>query len=393
MEIINNVFGWVKEVGPFGFLDILLVAFLIYTFLVWLKRTRVAFVLKGILIVTGLYLLSRQFNLVMVAGLFEKFFAVILIVIVVIFQEEIKYFFEQIALWSFDRKVFGVKTKLLSSSEVEILSRTIQDFAREKIGALIVIRGRDIIARHLDGGLDLNGKLSDPLLKSIFDPHSVGHDGAVVIERGKVTKFACHLPLSKSFEKLRNRGTRHAAALGLAELTDALCLVVSEERGTISVVRNGTLRVIDHPGQLQETLSDFYNEMYPQEQELFLKEFFNKNSREKIYAVAVSTLLWFVLVHGAKLTYKSFAVPVTYAPVPSSWSVREIEPKEIEVVLKGTRADFYFMRRKPAKVFLNLKLMQGLQSMPIYSHDLSVPKNFNLDSFEPREVKVVLEQQ
>lgn len=85
-------------------------------------------------------------------------------------------------------------------------------------------------------------------------------------------------------------------------------------------------------------------------------------------------------------------VPVTYAAVPSSWSVQGIEPKEIEVVLKGTRADFYFIKKNRIKVFLNLKLSEGFQEVPVYSHNFVLPKSIVLDSFEPREIKVILDQ-
>lgn len=171
-----------------------------------------------------------------------------MIVIVIIFQEELRYFFEQVASWSLNREIFGVKKKVLADEDIETLSRAVKDFAREGIGALIVVQGKDIIVRHLEGGHDLNGELSGPLLESIFDPHSCGHDGAVVIAGKTVTKFACHLPLSKNFDKLKKHGTRHAAALGLSELTDALCLVVSEEYGTISVVRKGNIQLLEDPG-------------------------------------------------------------------------------------------------------------------------------------------------
>ena len=225
-----------KEVGIAGLFDIAFMTILVYTIVIFFKRTKAASVLAGILIIGILYLLSRQFNWVLTASLFQQFFAVILIVIVVIFQEELRRFFEQVAVWSLkDRKLGRRKLIRMTRKEVEILVRTATDFAREKIGALIVIKGKDTIVRHLEGGIDLNGELSEVILKSIFDPASPGHDGAIVIENGKVMQFGCQLPLSKDFQKLHRTGTRHAAALGLAELTDALCLVVSEERGTISV--------------------------------------------------------------------------------------------------------------------------------------------------------------
>ncbi|MFH0754358.1 MAG: diadenylate cyclase [Candidatus Omnitrophota bacterium] len=393
IKILNYFIECVAEIGISGFVDMFFMSLLIYTFLAWFKRTRAAFVLKGIFIVLIVYLLARHFNLVMMAGLLEKFFAVFLIVLVIIFQEELRYFFEQVASWSLNREIFGVKKKILSDEGIEILSRTIKDFAREKTGALIVLQGKDIIVRHLDGGVDLNGELSSSLLESIFDPHSSGHDGAVVIVGRTVVKFSAHLPLSKNFDKLKKHGTRHAAALGMSELTDALCLVVSEEHGTISLARKGNIDVLEDPGELPVILEKFFNETNSRSQELFRESFLRRNTREKIYSIIFAVLLWFVLVHGSKLTYKNLMVPVTYAAIPAGWEVRGIEPKEIEVVLKGTRADFYFIKKERIKAFLNLKMVNGLQEVPVHLHNIILPKSVVLDSFEPHAVKVMLDHQ
>jgi len=231
MKIISLLQG----LGITGFLDITFMSLLIYSVLVWFKKTKAAFVLTGILIIAGVYILAREFNLLLTATVFQGFFAVILVAVIVIFQEELRHFFEQVAVWSLNRRLTKRESMRLSHPEVETLVRTAVDLSREKVGALIVIRGKDMIIRYLNGGVDLDGTLSEHLLKSLLDPHSIGHDGAVVIERGRITKFSSFLPLSKNLESIKHTGTRHAAALGLAEATDAFCIVVSEERGNISV--------------------------------------------------------------------------------------------------------------------------------------------------------------
>ena len=252
-------FNFLKEIGIAGFIDILFMSLVIYSVLIWFKKTKAAFVLTGIIIMAGVYLFAREFNLSLTAAVLQGFFAVILIVVVVIFQEELRHFFEKIAVWSLNRK--SQKPMKLSRPEVETLVRTLNDFAHDKTGALIVIQGKDLVMRHLDGGVELHGKLSESLLKSIFDPHSSGHDGAVVIERDQVSRFSCQLPLSKDFKTLGQTGTRHAAALGLSELTDALCLVVSEERGTIVIARNGALQTINDSETLSKVIKNFYQEI------------------------------------------------------------------------------------------------------------------------------------
>ena len=208
-------------------------AVLLYTAIVWARQTRAAFVVRGILILGGIYIIARYLDLQMMAWVFQGFFAIFLIMIVVIFQEELRQFFE--------RSPFGVcpKTSSASAPRLQISGSYLvgsgQGTRRRFDCDPATIRWSDTSR----AGLPLEGKLSGALLKSIFRPHSPGHDGAVLVEQDCITRFAAHLPLSKNLTQLTNAGTRHSAALGLAESSDALCIVVSEERGTISVARDG----------------------------------------------------------------------------------------------------------------------------------------------------------
>ncbi|MDA0350230.1 MAG: diadenylate cyclase [Verrucomicrobia bacterium] len=386
--VINNLINFFQEIGFFGLLDIFVMALLIYTLVVWSKRTRAASVLTGILIVAGIYLLARQFNLNLTAAIFEKFFAVILIALVVIFQEELRYFFERIATWSFNHKILRKDKTLLNIEEIEILARTLADLAREKIGALIVIRGRDLIVRHLSGGQECNGKLSEGLLKSIFDSHSIGHDGAVVIEGNLIARFSAHLPLSKNLKKLGNSGTRHAAALGLSELCDALCLIVSEERGTISVASNGEIRVVRDAGHLTRLLKSFYHTVNPKRESNLWEYYFKKNWRDKLIALSLALALWFVLVNGSKTAYRTLSVPVTYGELPAEWKVDTISPKEVEVTFRGVRSSFYFVRRNDIEISVPLKLESGTQRIRLRPGQLAFPKDLVLETIEPNLVEI-----
>ena len=282
----------VKAVGLADILDIAAVAVLIYGLLAWFKQTKTAFVAMGLLVLAVVYTFARIMGMSMTVWIFQGFFAVFIVAIVIIFQEELRHIFERIAVWS----LRGGGRETAAPKEVEILVRSIGSFAHDRIGALIVLHGRDPLDRHIEGGWDLNGELSEALLESIFDSHSLGHDGAVLIDKGRVTKFGCVLPLSKEFAKITNLGTRHTAALGLSERADALCLVVSEEKGTISVAENGDLKTVgDLPG-LQGRIEDFFLAKAPRAPEQGLTYFFRHNAREKAVALAVAILLWFFFV-------------------------------------------------------------------------------------------------
>jgi uncharacterized protein (TIGR00159 family) len=238
------------------------------------------------------YTLARIMGMYMTVWIFQGFFAVLIIAIVVIFQEELRHIFERIAVWS----LRGGPNEESSPKEVEILVHSVANFARDKIGALIVLHGLDPLDRHIEGGWDLNGELSEAILESIFDSHSLGHDGAVLIEHGRVSRFGCLLPLSKDFAKMTNLGTRHTAALGLAERSDALALVVSEEKGTISIAERGKLAVIPDLRALERQIERFFLEKAPRPSQKSVADFFRHNTREKAIALGVSILMWLFFI-------------------------------------------------------------------------------------------------
>ncbi|MGB2958830.1 MAG: diadenylate cyclase [Bacteroidota bacterium] len=386
------LFDFINEIGFAGFVDIAFMSLLIYTVLVWFKKTRTAFVVIGMSIVGGAYLVARVLGLSLTTTVFQAFFAVILILVIVIFQEEIKHFLENVG----SRSTLATRKKksLLPGprGEVEILVRSLTDLAREKIGALVVVRGKEPILRYLDSGVDLNGELSEPLLKSLFDPHSAGHDGAVVITGDRVAEFSSHLPLSKNFQKLARTGTRHAAALGLAELSDALCLVVSEERGAISVARRADIRELGDSAELQKVLERFYEEVAPSQKARPWKGFFRENNLEKIVAIAITAVLWFFLVHESKITYRTLSLPVRSGNLPPHLIVSEIRPAEVHVTLSGTRRSFYFADLDDLDLSLRLfDAREGSHTLKLSVSNISVPDGCSLEVIQPDQVVVRLE--
>jgi uncharacterized protein (TIGR00159 family) len=319
---------------------------------------------------------------VLTTSVLQTFFAVIFIALIIIFQEEIRQFLEQIALWSLNPQLALEKSRGSSREEIEVLVNTITDLAEERIGALIILPGKTTIERSIEGGKTLNGELSEPLLKSLLDPHSIGHDGAIIIDNGNVVKFSCHLPLSK------NRGTRHAAGLGLSEQTDALCLVVSEEKGTISVARNAELREIGSE-QLSLILEKFYSEVNPIKKRKHWFTFFTKNYREKAIAVFMAVALWFVFVHESKLVYRTYNVPVKYTTLPSELKVEDIKPETVKVTFLGPRRAFYFFNEKEIELFLKIpEARKGIKTVNISESSLKFPKDISLENIEPRRVLV-----
>ena len=185
-------------------IDIAIVSTLIYAAYTLFRRTRTARTIIGLVAIGVVYLLARQFDLRLTLTILQAFFAVIIIALIVIFQDEIRRMFERIG----NQRWFSLKGNweqgTISSIEKRILTivETVNYLANKRIGGLIVIEGTYDVLSIITGGIALNGNLSSSIIKSIFDPHSQGHDGAIIISGDIITRFACHLPLSTDISKL-----------------------------------------------------------------------------------------------------------------------------------------------------------------------------------------------
>jgi diadenylate cyclase len=374
-------------------IDIILVAIVLYTGIVWAQQTRASFVVRGIAILGGIYLIARQLDLEMMAWMLQGFFAIFLVMIVVIFQEELRQMFEWIAVWS----LAGKRAPALRSTTADVLVRTIADLAKEHIGALIVIRGNDPLERHITGGVPLDGRLSEPLLKSLFDPHSPGHDGAVLVESNRITRFAAHLPLSKDLDQLANVGTRHGAALGLAELADALCIVASEERGTVSVARDGRLRKMENFQELGVVIQNFLNDKFPSHgagktADVWL-QFFRKNWLAKALAVSLAIGFWYIFVPGSKIVEVTYKVPVSIQNLPADLQIEEVPPPAVSVTFAGPRRAFYLFDLKRVTVTVDAALAKpGRPRFNISERNIRYPSDLSVRQLSPPTITVAIKK-
>jgi len=216
-------------------LDILIVSFIIYRIMLLIRGTRAVQMLFGIALIIIIYYLSGKFELQTLHWLLKTFLGSILVVIVILFQTDIRR-----ALTQMGKTPFHSPGKV-GDREVEEIIRAATYMARRRIGALIVIERDNGLRDYLDTGHRLDARLKAELLVAIFLPSSPMHDGGVIISKGKIHSSGCLLPLSQNPAIDKRYGTRHRAALGLSEETDAIIIVVSEETQEISLVREGHL--------------------------------------------------------------------------------------------------------------------------------------------------------
>ncbi|MEA3544784.1 MAG: diadenylate cyclase CdaA [Thermodesulfobacteriota bacterium] len=216
-------------------LDITIVAFIIYRIILLIKGTRAVQMLLGLVVVFVVYVISRIGDLHTLNWFLSNFLSSIILVIVVVFQNDIRR-----ALMHVGRNPFlGGMNSDEESAVIEELVKACVALGSRKIGALIVIERENGINDILESGTSIDARVSCELIRSIFMPSSPIHDGALVVQQGRLAQAGCFLPLSMGHDLTKELGTRHRAAIGLTELADAVTIIVSEETGNISVAVNG----------------------------------------------------------------------------------------------------------------------------------------------------------
>ncbi len=277
-------------VGLKDVIDILIVSLLIYLVFIFIKQTRSYFIFNSFLFLLAIIYFSKGFDLSLTRRLFQPLLTFFIVIFVVVFQREIRRFFDWFSIGSTNMTLFRNIT--LSSEVSSSIVTAVETMAKEKTGAIIVIPGEYPLDDFMEGGFPLNGEVTSTLLLSIFDTGSPGHDGAVVIQDNRIKMFGLHLPLAENYKRYGEFGTRHRAAAGITEHSDAMAIVVSEERGSISVAEHGVLTHILDTEDLHDKVRVFLKENMIETQRGVWHYFFFKNFLAKISSVVIASILW-----------------------------------------------------------------------------------------------------
>ena len=222
-------------------LDILIIAVIVYQGLLLLRGTRAAQMLTGILLIVALFIASSMFPFTTLHWLMSKLYTSFLLIVIIIFQDDIRH-----VLSSMGRKplLHGAETGI-SVLVLEEISRAASALAAKRIGALIVIERDILLSRYVDVGIPLDARVSKEIVMAIFHPSSPIHDGAIIVQQGRIAAAGCFLPLTRDENVDPNLGTRHRAAIGISQETDAIVVIVSEEGASMALVEKG--RVVRKP--------------------------------------------------------------------------------------------------------------------------------------------------
>lgn len=374
-----------KSFGILQAIDVVIVAAgvfaLIRTF--WTSGTvRIA---VGLLIACTIFVLANMFDLQGVAWIYSRLSPVLLIAAIVIFHPEIRRLLERgVCL----RRRRGTR---LSSGLPELLVDTLATLSEKRWGAIIVLPGNDPVDPWLSTGVRLDAEPSVPLMLSLFDPHSPGHDGAAIIDGMRVTRFAVRLPLAKSEKLKSDYGTRHYASLGLAEATDALVLTVSEERGTVSLFHAGQMTALESATSAATAI----NKHARMDSGFGGGDASGRRVRSYLIQIAASlvaaVVLWACIsLPSVEVVERSIDVAIDYL-TPAELALVGSKPVNAKLHLAGDERSINFVDPHSLNVRIDLsKALPGKQTVVITPDDVKLPKYVRLIDVEPASFDVTL---
>ncbi|PTX58927.1 diadenylate cyclase [Melghirimyces profundicolus] len=254
MRLLDGITQYVNDI-----VDILIVSYIIYKLLMLVKGTRAVQLLKGISVVLLVWVLSNFFELSTLQWLTETLFSWGIIVIIIIFQPELRRALEQLGRGRFFNRSAREDEQMITKAVGEMV-KAVAYLTKRRIGALIVVERQTGLSDYVESGIELDAHLGSELLSNIFTPNAPLHDGAVVVRHDRVVAAGCYLPLSENPFISKELGTRHRAGMGISEVTDAVAIIVSEETGRISLAVQGQL---ERGLSDEELISRLYKELKP----------------------------------------------------------------------------------------------------------------------------------
>ena len=366
-------------------LDILLISAGVFFLYRTLLRLGTWKIMAGIVMAFLVFVMANALNLQGIEWIYQNVSHVAVLGLIVIFQPELRKILEKAV------SVPPHRRKGQDSTLPSLVAECLTKLARERCGAIMVFPGKEPMQDKLSGGYQLNAVPSLPLILSIFDANSPGHDGAVIIDNNRLTQFGVRLPMSQSTRLAEEYGTRHHAAMGLAEQTDALALVVSEERGKVSAFTNGEMRPMRDQATIIKTIIE-----HQRETGLLKRDTAPTIRKRTLFQMAASliiaTIFWSTLVVAQKESVERvLPVAIDYTSPAGNLALVGDKENEIKLHLTGPKSDIDNMALNPPNVKIDLsKMAKGSQTIIITSENMQLPKGVTLLDASPQQLKLTL---
>lgn len=247
-ELFSKFVAWMRipSIHVTDILEIIIIAFILYNVIKWVRTTRAWMPVKGLMILLGCWLLASVLEMDVILWIFYNTIGVGITAIIIVFQPEIRRALEQLGQQSITSplRIFSEgkeKEERFSQRTVDELVKGVFLLARHKTGALIVLEQEVSLAEYEETGIAIDAVISNQLLINIFEHNTPLHDGAVLVRGNRIVSATCYLPVSKNMRLSKELGTRHRAGVGISEVTDSFTIIVSEQTGKVSIAKNGTL--------------------------------------------------------------------------------------------------------------------------------------------------------
>lgn len=377
---MRDIFSYIHYFHWQSVLDVLLVAYLFYQCSLWIRGSRALLAAVGLAVIGGIALLARWSGLILAGWLFQSLWAVIWLILIIVFQPELRRILERLSLLELLRgRLSTVQKETLSE-----ITDAVFDLAREHIGALIVLPQRDPLELYLRGGVQVDAQMSREVLRALFQPPAPTHDGAVVLRAQRIDQASCFLPMTTATGLPATYGARHRAALGLTERCDALCLLVSEERGTVALAQQGKLRLFSDPLSLSHELERTTPERLAGASHFTrLQSWLTYRLGAKALALGVAIGLW-IAVAGQQSTEMALTVPIEYQRIASGVELRGEIPAEVGVRLRGSQLALAALRASSVRLHVSLdRVRDGLNYIALTAHHLDLPPGVELTDLRP----------
>ena len=335
--------------------------------------------------------MAKLWGLFLTTWVFQILWQVLLILLLILFQSEIRQVLEKVSPLRYLRS----RRKVLKTAFAQDLVRVLFDLAAEKTGALVVLTRDDNPSDLIHAGQKIMALPDSMLIKSIFNHHAPSHDGAVIISQDRLTHMGCILPLSEKEDLPEQYGTRHRAALGLSELTDAVCLVVSEERSEVASVVGGKFSIWKHSEPLQEKLKEWLGgpEIHVPEIQNLFEDFFIKNWKMKLGAFALVSIAWLALAshQEEKLTLRT---QIRLVNLPVEMSVVDGAAKVADLAFSGRRSRIKELRNQDIRLHVDLAgFSEGTHLIRLSDRNVELPSGVKVDRITPRKIQLTLIKQ
>lgn len=364
--------------------DILIMTFLLYQLYSWFRGTRAMQVLIGLGVVTLIYFTTRFLDLYMTSWVLQELGTVLIVLIIVVFQAEIR---QALYRFSLLRHILDDNPER-EHGQFQDIAEVVFRMAARRTGALIVFQGNESLRDLVTNGVNIDCTISSHMLESLFYDGAPFHDGAALIHNGRIEKAACHLPLSVNPDIPHHFGTRHRAALGLSERSDAVIVVISEERGEVSLVTAGEFHKIESPSELMSALDKQLKHEEERSRTTITQRIFS-NSIPKV-SLLLAVIVFWILVTTRQGQITTITVPVRLNKVPDNIVLLQTLPEEITVQIKALSS----LAPEPSKLDLTAELDasaidEGTTSIRVSQASVTPPSGMTITSVSPSSVKVI----